>query len=54
MSLDFIERISDGTLNYKLDLGELGVFFICIYQGQPVLCERWEGRVTSFPEHSSV
>ena len=49
-----IETLSDGTRNFMVDLGELGVFFLSMYDDVPGQMERWCDHIEAYPEHNQV
>jgi hypothetical protein len=49
--LALIETLSDGTQNYLLDVPGLGVFFMSMFDGQPVCVETWHEHIKDYPEH---
>jgi hypothetical protein len=46
-----IETLSDGTENYIVDLGELGIYFMSLFRGDIICVERWVDHIEAFPEH---
>lgn len=46
-----LETLSDGTQNYLLDVSGLGLFFMSMFEGQPVCVETWENYIQAYPEH---
>ena len=46
-----IETLPDGTENYLVDLGELGIFFMSVFNGEPIWIETWVDHLKSYPEH---
>ena len=55
--LTFIEKLPDGTLNYKLTLTDSEhleqpiTLALSLFNGVPVLCERWTDSIQSDGEH---